>query len=97
LTANPALYRKLPFNVEKDLRPISLLVGSSQMMVVHPTVPVNTLAEFVAYAKKHPLNYAHAGPGSGGHLAMEYFRTMAGFDHSGAASRNALVGLLAGR
>ena len=80
LTANPALYRKLPFNVEKDLRPISLLVGSSQMMVVHPTVPVNTLAEFVAYAKKQPLNYAHAGPGSGGHLAMEYFRTMAGFD-----------------
>jgi tripartite-type tricarboxylate transporter receptor subunit TctC len=78
LTANPALYRKLPFNVEKDLRPISLLVASTQMLVVHPSVPVNTLAEFVAYAKKQPLAYAHAGPGSGGHLAMEYFRTMAG-------------------
>ena len=80
LTANPAMYRKLPFNVEKDLRPISLLASSSQMMVVHPSVPVNTLAEFVAYAKKEPLVYAHAGPGSGGHLAMEYFRTMAGFE-----------------
>jgi len=80
LTANPALYRKLPFNVEKDLRPISLLVGTTQMMVVHPSVPVNTLAELVAYAKKEPLVYAHAGPGSGGHLAMEYFRTMAGFE-----------------
>ena len=80
LTANPAMYRKLPFNVEKDLRPISLLVGTTQMMVVHPSVPVNTLAELVAYAKKEPLVYAHAGPGSGGHLAMEYFRTMAGFE-----------------
>jgi tripartite-type tricarboxylate transporter receptor subunit TctC len=80
LTANPAMYRKLPFNVEKDLRPISLLVASTQMLVVHPSLPVNTLAEFVAYAKKQPLAYAHAGPGSGGHLAMEYFRTMAGFE-----------------
>ena len=57
-----------------------MLAASSQMMVVHPSVPVNTLAEFVAYAKKEPLTYAHAGPGSGGHLAMEYFRTMAGFE-----------------
>ena len=80
LTANPAIYRKLPFNVERDLRPISLLTSNSQMMVVHPSLPVNTLAEFVAYARKQPVTYAHAGPGSGGHLAMEYFRTMAGFE-----------------
>jgi tripartite-type tricarboxylate transporter receptor subunit TctC len=80
LTANPALYRKLPFNAEKDLRPISMLVASTQMLAVHPSLPVNTLTEFVAYAKKEPLAYAHAGPGSGGHLAMEYFRTMAGFE-----------------
>jgi tripartite-type tricarboxylate transporter receptor subunit TctC len=80
LTANPAMYRKLPFDVEKDFRPISLMVASTQMLVVHPTVPVSTLAEFVAYARKQPLTYAHAGPGSGGHLAMEYFRTMAGFE-----------------
>ena len=80
LTANPAMYKKLPFNVERDLRPISLLVASTQMMVVHPSMPVNTLAEFVAYAKKEPIAYAHAGPGSGGHLAMEYFKTLAGFE-----------------
>ena len=80
LTGNPAMYRKLPFNVEKDLRPITLLTSNTQMMVVHPSLPVNTLAEFVAYAKKQPITYAHAGPGSGGHLAMEYFRTMAGFE-----------------
>ena len=80
LTANPALYKKLPFDADKDLRPISLLTNSSQMMVVHPSVPVNSLAEFVALAKKEPLTYAHAGPGSGGHLTMEYFRTVAGFE-----------------
>jgi tripartite-type tricarboxylate transporter receptor subunit TctC len=80
LTANPAMYKKLPFNVERDLRPISLLTSNTQMMVVHPSLPVSTLAEFVAYAKKAPIAYAHAGPGSGGHLAMEYFRTLAGFE-----------------
>jgi tripartite-type tricarboxylate transporter receptor subunit TctC len=80
LTANPALYKKLPFDPDKDLRPISLLTNSSQMMVVHPSVPVNSLAQLVALAKKEPLTYAHAGPGSGGHLTMEYFRTVAGFE-----------------
>lgn len=80
LTANPSLYRKLPFEPERDLRPISILTSSSQLVVVHPSLPVHTLAEFVAYAKKEPLTYAHAGPGSGGHLAMEYFRTVAGFE-----------------
>jgi tripartite-type tricarboxylate transporter receptor subunit TctC len=80
LAANPALYGKLPFDPETDFRPISLLTTSSQMLVVHPSVPVNSVAEFVAMAKREPIAYAHAGPGSGGHLAMEYFRLMAGFD-----------------
>ena len=80
LTANPSLYKKLPFDPGKDLRPISIMTNSSQMVTVHPSVPVSTLAEFVAFAKKEPLTYAHAGPGSGGHLAMEYFRTVAGFE-----------------
>ena len=80
LTANPSLYRKLPFEPLTDFRALSILGNSSQMMVVHPSVPVRTLAEFVAYAKKEPLTYAHAGPGSGGHLAMEYFKTVAGFE-----------------
>jgi tripartite-type tricarboxylate transporter receptor subunit TctC len=76
LSVNPALYKNLSFN----LKPITIVNTATQMMVVHPSVPANTLAELVAYAKKQPLVYAHAGPGSGGHLAMEYFRTMAGFD-----------------
>lgn len=80
LTANPALYKKLPFDVERDLRPISLLTSNTQMLVVHPSLPVNTLADFIVHAKREPIAYAHAGPGSGGHLAMEYFKTLAGFE-----------------
>jgi tripartite-type tricarboxylate transporter receptor subunit TctC len=56
------------------------MANSSQMLVVHPSVAVNSVAEFVAMAKKEPVTYAHAGPGSGGHLAMEYFRVYAGFE-----------------
>jgi tripartite-type tricarboxylate transporter receptor subunit TctC len=80
LTANPSLYKKLPFEPLKDFKPLSIMANSGQMMVVHPSVAVSTLKEFVAFAKRQPLTYAHAGPGSGGHLAMEYFKTVAGFE-----------------
>jgi tripartite-type tricarboxylate transporter receptor subunit TctC len=80
LTANPAVFGKLPFDPERDFEPISLVTANSQMLVVHPSLPVNTAAEFVDHAKTHTITYAHAGPGSGGHLAMGYFRLLAGFD-----------------
>jgi len=79
LVANPAVFSKLPFDPKADFEPISLLTTTSQMLVVHPSVPVNTAAEFVAHAKKNPITYAHAGPGSGGHLAMGYLQLQAGF------------------
>jgi tripartite-type tricarboxylate transporter receptor subunit TctC len=79
LVANPAVFPKLSFNPERDFEPISLLTTTSQMLVVHPSLPVNTAAEFVAHAKNHTITYAHAGPGSGGHLAMGHFRLLAGF------------------
>lgn len=79
LVANPAVFKKLPFDPDKDFAPISLVTTSRQMLVVHPSVPVNNVAEFVRYAKSKPITYAHAGPGSGGHLAMGYFRLLAGF------------------
>jgi tripartite-type tricarboxylate transporter receptor subunit TctC len=79
LTVNPRLYKDMTFDPIKDLQPISVMVANSQMLVVHPSVPVKSVAEFVAYAKKTPITYAHAGFGSPGHLAMEYFRLKAGF------------------
>ncbi len=79
LTVNPWLYSSLTFDPVRDLRPISILTSNSQMLVVHPSIPVNSVAEFIAYAKKEPISYAHAGHGSPGHLTMEYFRLKAGF------------------
>jgi tripartite-type tricarboxylate transporter receptor subunit TctC len=57
------------------------------MLVVHPSIPVNSVAEFVAYAKKEIISYAHGGPGTPGHLCMEYFRSLAGFEATPVAYR----------
>jgi len=78
-TVNPSLYKKLPFDPNADFRYISTMGIATTMLVVHSSVPVNSVAEFVAYAKKEPISYAHAGPGSSGHLSMEYFALLAGF------------------
>ncbi len=78
-TVNPSLYKKPPFDPNADFTYISTLTKSTNMLVVHPSIPVNSVAEFVAYAKKEPISYAHGGPGTPGHLCMEYFRLLAGF------------------
>jgi tripartite-type tricarboxylate transporter receptor subunit TctC len=77
---NSSLYKKLPFNPNADFTFLTLAASSPNMLVVHPSVPVNSVAEFVAYAKKEPISYAHGGPGTPGHLCMEYFRLLAGFE-----------------
>jgi tripartite-type tricarboxylate transporter receptor subunit TctC len=79
LTVNPALYRNLSFNPLTDLRPLSIAARGHQMLVVHPSIPVHSVSEFVAYAKANPVSYAHGGNGSPGHLTMELFRMLAGF------------------
>jgi tripartite-type tricarboxylate transporter receptor subunit TctC len=85
LTVNPSLYGKLPFDPDKDIRPIAILTTFGNMLVVHPSVPVGSVAEFVAFAKaasarKEPITYASGGNGTPGHLVMENFRVHAGFD-----------------
>jgi len=81
LTVNPTLY-KLPFSVEKDLQPVTLLATAQYILVVHASVPANTLKEFVALAKQKAgaLNYSSAGVGSPLHLAAELFKKRAGID-----------------
>jgi tripartite-type tricarboxylate transporter receptor subunit TctC len=79
LTVNPTLYKNLSINPLADLRPLSIIASSSNMLVVHPSIPVSSVTEFVAYAKSNAISYAHGGHGSPGHLTMELFRTMAGF------------------
>ena len=79
LTANPSLY-KLPFDVQRDLQPITSLGASDQMIVVHPSVPAATLKELIALAKLKPgaLNYASTGIGSVDHLGTELLSKRAG-------------------
>ncbi len=84
LTVNPNLYKRLPFDPDKDFRLISILATSGNMLVVHPSVPVNSVQEFVAFAKaaaarNEPISYASGGNGTPGHLTMESFRVRAGF------------------
>jgi tripartite-type tricarboxylate transporter receptor subunit TctC len=76
LAVNPFIFDKLPYDVAKDFRPISLLAKVPSLYLVHPDLPVKNLKEFIAYAKKNPgkLNYGSAGNGSAGHLAMEYLK-----------------------
>lgn len=78
-TVNPSLYKTLPFDPNADFRFLTLGASSANYLVAHPSVPVNSVAEFVAYAKRQPISYAHGGPGTPGHLCMEYFGLLAGF------------------
>jgi tripartite-type tricarboxylate transporter receptor subunit TctC len=81
LTVNPSLY-KMPFSVERDLQPVTVLAAAEQAVVVHPSVPARTLQELIALAKKKPgaLNYASAGVGTAVHLGAELLNMRAGID-----------------
>jgi tripartite-type tricarboxylate transporter receptor subunit TctC len=80
MTANPSLYKNLNYDPQTEIEPISLLANSPTVLVVPPSLPVNTLAEFIAYAKARPgeLNYASYGAGSGPHMATELFQSLTG-------------------
>lgn len=80
LAVNPYIFPKLPYDPNKDFRPISLLSKVPSLYVVHPDVPAKNLKEFVALAKSKPgkLNYGSAGNGSAGHLAFEYLKASTG-------------------
>ncbi|MGE5095262.1 MAG: Bug family tripartite tricarboxylate transporter substrate binding protein [Betaproteobacteria bacterium] len=76
-TVNPGLYKKLPFDPEKDFATISMPVTYAQMLTVNPSVPVKTVNELVALSKQKPLTYASGGNGSPSHLAGAYFLSAA--------------------
>lgn len=82
LVTAPLLTKQLPYNPVKDLQPIGLVATSPNVLVVDPKLGVNSLADFVRLAKekKGQLNYGSVGNGSAAHLAMESFRTRAGFE-----------------
>jgi tripartite-type tricarboxylate transporter receptor subunit TctC len=82
LAINVTLFDKLPFDPVRDLAPVTLAVSAPQFLVVHPSVPVSTVAELVAYAKAQasPMSYGSIGVGGASHLTMEMFKSAAGLE-----------------
>lgn len=80
LAINPSLYDNLPFDTQKDFAPVMRAVDSTNVLVVHASVPTNSVKDLIALAKSKPgiLNQSSSGVGSVGHLAGELFNTMAG-------------------
>jgi tripartite-type tricarboxylate transporter receptor subunit TctC len=76
----PGLYKNLPYDPTKDFAPVTLLVRAASVIVVHPSLPVSSVKELVALAKKRPgeLNFSSGGNGSPSHLGMELLGTMTG-------------------
>ncbi|MDO9072792.1 MAG: tripartite tricarboxylate transporter substrate binding protein [Rubrivivax sp.] len=76
----PHLYAKLPYDTLRDLRAVTLVAEVPNMLVVHPSVPANTVKELIALARAKPelLNFGSAGNGAPSHLAGEMFKTAAG-------------------
>ena len=101
LAVNTNLYRGLTYHPLRDLAPISWATSGSNVLVVHPSVPVKSVQELIAYAKARPdkLSYGSSGAGNAGHLAGELFKGMAGIrmvhiPYKGGAP--AMISLLAG-
>ena len=102
LAVNPSLYAKVSYAVERDFVAVTNVAGSSNLLVVHPSLPANSVSELVALLKAAPgkYNYGSSGVGGAGHLAMALFESMAGVDvvhvpYKGGAP--AVVDLVAGR
>jgi tripartite-type tricarboxylate transporter receptor subunit TctC len=98
---NPAV-RKLPYDAIKDFTPVAMVGGTPNVLVVPPSVPANTLAEFIAYAKANAgkLSYGSAGPGTLTHLAMEQLKVASGTDMQHVAYRGigpAIADILGGQ
>jgi tripartite-type tricarboxylate transporter receptor subunit TctC len=99
-TVNETLIPNKPYDLMKDLAPVTGINSQDLLLVMNPKVPAANLREFIAYAKKNPgkLNYASSGPGTPYHMAGELFKHMAGVDivhipHKGSdQARTAVLG-----
>jgi tripartite-type tricarboxylate transporter receptor subunit TctC len=94
--------KNLGYNPERDLVPVTVMVTAPNVLISHPSLPVKTIRELIAYASKHPgeINYASSGSGSTSHLATEYLKLLTKIDlthipYKGTAP--AMTDLAAGR
>jgi tripartite-type tricarboxylate transporter receptor subunit TctC len=79
LAINPAMYRKVPYDALRDFAPITQLVTTANMLVVHPSLPARSVKDLIAFARARPgqIQYASAGVGTNPHLSVELFLSMA--------------------
>ena len=79
---NSSLYQKLPYDPVRDFAPISLLVSVPNLLLVHPSVPANSVQELVALARSRPgaLSFASGGSGTSSHMCAELLKSMTGID-----------------
>lgn len=101
LELNPLLYKKLSYDPERQLRVLAVVTDTPAVMLVHPSVPAQSIAEFVTYARqnKGKLNFGSAGTGGVGHLSGEMFKLMAGIEMTHVPYKGAgpaLADLIAG-
>jgi len=101
-TINASLYNNLKFDFMRDIAPVGLAVRVPLVMQINPSVPANTVRDFIAYAKTNPgkISYASAGNGTPQHVSAELFKMMTGIDMSHIPYRGsapALTDLMGGR
>lgn len=80
LTINPHVYKKIPYDPQRDLQPITQLTVGGNVVVVHPSVPAKNIKELIALAKRRPGQINYATTGTGPLLAIANFKSMAGID-----------------
>jgi tripartite-type tricarboxylate transporter receptor subunit TctC len=82
ISTDPTLKKNAPYDVKRDLAPVTLAVNGPYLLVVNPSLPVRNVAELITYAKANPgkLNFGSAGQASSGHLIGELFKKAAGID-----------------
>jgi tripartite-type tricarboxylate transporter receptor subunit TctC len=82
LSINPLLQKRLPYDVERDFAPVSLVVVNPQVLVAYPGLPANNMGELIKLARSRPgqINYASPGVGSPNHMGMELLKSMTGID-----------------
>ena len=80
--ANPSIYKNLPYDTVKDFTPLIFAGQTQNLLVIKPSMPINSVKELIDYAKKNPgkVSYGSTGIGSSNHLSMELFKSMAGID-----------------
>jgi tripartite-type tricarboxylate transporter receptor subunit TctC len=90
-----ALYPKLPYEPLRDFAMVSRIATTANALIVHPSLPVASVAELIAYAKAHPgkLSYGSPGVGSSPHLSMELFKSIAGINIVHIAYKGAMPAL----